>query len=178
MQDTASETCVRRKEVRRSSLTSTTCVVLLLRQLSYNYHQQMLTDPTEKVDMVTENARKATDAELDILNVLWLKGASTVREVHDAMTQLRDIGYTTTLKTLQVMTGKRLVSRDESSRAHVYSALVGRAETQRLLVGDLVDKVFGGSAAGLVAGALSAKKASPEDLEAIRRILDDAEEQK
>ena len=127
--------------------------------------------------MATENARKATDAELDILNVLWVRGASTVRDVHDAMTRLRDIGYTTTLKTLQVMTGKGLVSRDESSRAHVYSAAVGREETQRLLVGDLVDKVFGGSAAGLVAGALSAKKASPEELAAIRRMLDDAQEQ-
>ena len=126
--------------------------------------------------MAKEDARKATDAELDILNVLWHRGASTVREVHEAMTRLRDIRYTTTLKTMQVMTGKGLVSRDESQRAHVYSAAVGREETQRLLVGDLVDKVFGGSAAGLVAGALSAKKASPEELVAIRRLLDDAEE--
>ena len=127
--------------------------------------------------MATENARKATDAELDILNVLWHKGASTVRDVHDAMTRLRNIRYTTTLKTLQVMTGKGLVSRDDSKRAHVYSAVVGREETQALLVGRLVDKVFGGSAVELVAGALSAKQASAEDLAKIRRLLDDAEEQ-
>ena len=99
------------------------------------------------------------------------------REVHEVMTRLRDIGYTTTLKTLQVMTGKGLVTRDESSRAHVYTAAVGREETQRFLAGDLVDKVFGGSAAGLVAGALSAKKTSPEELAKIRQLLDDAEEE-
>lgn len=127
--------------------------------------------------MANEDTRKATDAELEILNVLWHSGPSTVRDVHDAMTKLRDIRYTTTLKTLQVMTGKGLVSRDESQRAHVYVAAVGREQMQRFLVGDLVDKVFGGSAAGLVAGALSAKKASPEELAAIRRLLDDAQEQ-
>ena len=122
-------------------------------------------------------ARKATDAELQILNILWERGPSTVRYVHDSLTRLRDIRYTTTLKTLQVMTGKGLVRRDESRRAHVYQAAVGREETQRLLVGDLVDKVFGGSAAGLVAGALSTRRASPEDLAKIRQFLDDAEEE-
>lgn len=123
------------------------------------------------------DGKKATDAELDILNILWFKGASTVREVHTAMVQLREIRYTTTLKTLQVMTGKKLVSRDESERAHVYVAAVGREETQRMMAGDLVDKVFAGSAAGLVAGALSAKPASADELAAIRRLLDDAEKQ-
>lgn len=122
-------------------------------------------------------ARKATDAELQILNILWERGPSTVRYVHDSLTRLRDIRYTTTLKTLQVMTGKGLVCRDESRRAHVYQAAVGREETQRLLVGDLVDKVFGGSAAGLMAGALSARRASTEDLAKIRQLLDDAEEE-
>jgi predicted transcriptional regulator len=124
-----------------------------------------------------DRARKATDAELQILNVLWERGPSTVRDVHGALTRLRDIGYTTALKTLQVMTGKGLVRRDESSRAHIYETTVGRQETQRFLVGDLADKVFGGSAAGLIAGALSARKASPEDLAKIRQLLDDAEEQ-
>jgi predicted transcriptional regulator len=127
--------------------------------------------------MAKDETRKATDAELVTLNVLWQKGPSTVREVHEALTKLRDIRYTTTLKTLQVMTGKGLVSRDESSRAHIYSAAVGQQETQRFLVGDLVDKVFGGSAAGLVAGALSAKKATPAELAQIRQLLDDAEEE-
>lgn len=125
--------------------------------------------------MGKDEARKATDAELVILNLLWQKGPSTVRDLHETLTELRDIRYTTTLKTLQVMTGKGLVSRDESSRAHIYSAAVGQQETQRFLVGDLVDKVFGGSAAGLVAGALSARKASPEELAKIRQLLEDAE---
>ena len=124
--------------------------------------------------MVPDDGRKATDAELQILNILWLRGPSTVRKVHDALTKLRDIRYTTTLKTLQVMTGKGLVKRDESNRAHVYEAAVDREATQRSLVGDLVDKVFDGSAAGLVAGALSAKT-TPEEIEKIRQLLDEAE---
>ncbi len=97
--------------------------------------------------MAGDDTRKATDAELDILNVLWRVGPSSVRDVHEAMTRLRGIRYTTTRKTLQVMTGKGLVSRDESSGAHIYAAAVGQQETQRSLAGDLVEKVFGGSAA-------------------------------
>ena len=119
--------------------------------------------------------RKATDAELEVLNILWHRGPSTVRDVHNALTKLRNIRYTTALKTLQVMTGKCLVKRDESKMAHVYEAAVDRKETQQLLVGDLVDKVFNGSAAGLVAGALSAKRASPEELAKIRHLLEEAE---
>ena len=125
--------------------------------------------------MGRNDGRKATDAELGILNVLWHRGPRTVREVHDSLTKLRDIRYTTTLKTLQVMVGKGLVSRDESRRAHVYEAAVDREETQRFLVGDLIDKIFNGSAAELMAGALSARKASPEDLAKIRQLLDEAE---
>lgn len=121
----------------------------------------------------TEN-RKATDAELDVLNVLWVRGPSTVRDVHTALCKLRDIGYTTTLKTLQVMARKGLVRRDEAQRAHIYEAVPDRAETQKAIVGDLVDKVFNGSAVGLMAGALSAKKASPEELDALRQLLDQA----
>ena len=119
---------------------------------------------------------KVTDAELEVLNILWHRGPSTVRDVHTALIELREIRYTTTLKTLQVMTGKGLVKRDESQRSHVYEAAVGREETQKELVGDLVDRAFNGSAVGLVAGALSATKASPEDLAEIRRLLDQAEE--
>ena len=126
--------------------------------------------------MGRNDSRKVTDAELQVLNILWHRGPCTVRDVHKTLTELRDIRYTTTLKTLQVMTGKRLVRRDESERAHIYEAVVDREETQRVLVGDLVDRVFNGSAVGLMAGALSAKKASPEDLAMIRRLLDEAEE--
>ena len=104
------------------------------------------------------------------------KIASPSSNVHDALTKLLDIRYTTTLKTLQVMIGKGLVRRDESRKAHIYEAAVDRKKAQRFLVGDLVDRVFDGSAAGLMAGALSAKKVSPEDLAKIRQLLDEAEE--
>lgn len=119
---------------------------------------------------------RVTDAELEVLNILWYRGPSTVRTVHNALIELRKIRYTTTLKTLQVMTGKGLVKRDESRKAHIYEAADDREKTQKELVGDLVDRVFNGSAAGLMAGALSAKKASPEELAEIRRLLDQAEE--
>ena len=119
---------------------------------------------------------RVTDAELEVLNILWYRGPSTVRTVHNALIELRKIRYTTTLKTLQVMTGKGLVKRDESRKAHIYEAADHREKTQKELVGDLVDRAFNGSAAGLMAGALSAKKASPEELAEIRRLLDQAEE--
>ena len=125
--------------------------------------------------MGRNDSGKATDAELQILNILWHRGPSTVRDVHNALAKPRDIRYTTTLKTLQVMTKKNLVKRDSSSKAHIYKAGVDQEETQREMVGDLVDKVFNGSAAGLVAGALSAKKASAADLAKIRQLLDEAE---
>lgn len=127
--------------------------------------------------MGRNDSKKTTDAELDVLNVLWHKGPSTVRDVHDSLTSAKDIRYTTTLKTLQVMAGKGLVDRDESSKAHIYRAAVGQEETQKSLVGDLVEKAFGGSAAGLMAGALSAKKASAEELAEMRRLLEEAEKQ-
>ena len=125
--------------------------------------------------MGRNDARKATDAELEVLNVLWNRGECTVREVHDDLTKLRDIGYTTTLKALQVMTKKGLVTRDSSARAHVYRAAVDREKTQREIVGDLLDRIFSGSAAGLVARALSARKVTPEELVQIRRLLEKAE---
>ena len=127
--------------------------------------------------MGRNDSGKVTDAELEILNVLWFRGPSTVRDVHDALTQLRSIRYTTTLKTLQVMTGKGLLARDESQKADVYSAAIDRAETQKDLVGDLVDRAFNGSAVGLMAGALSAKKASAEELAEIRKLIDQAEQE-
>ena len=126
--------------------------------------------------MGRNDSGKVTDAELDVLNILWHKGPSTVRDVHTALTSLRDIRYTTTLKTLQVMTGKALVKRDEAERAHVYEAAIDREKTQREIVGDLVTRVFSGSAVGLMAGALSGKKASPEELAELRQLLDQTEE--
>ena len=118
---------------------------------------------------------RPTDAELAILNVLWQRGASTVREVHDALSATHDTGYTTVLKLLQIMTDKGLVVRDESQRAHVYASRYSEQRTQRQLLGDLIDRAFRGSPAQLVMQALSATRASAEELTAIRHLLDQME---
>lgn len=116
---------------------------------------------------------KPTDAELAILRVLWSRGPSTVRQVHDSMTEQRATGYTTALKLLQIMTEKGLVARDESDRSHVYRARLSEGETQRQLVDDLLGRAFGGSATKLVMQALSGSKATPEELAEIRRLIDE-----
>ncbi|QSQ22668.1 BlaI/MecI/CopY family transcriptional regulator [Pyxidicoccus parkwayensis] len=115
-----------------------------------------------------------TEVELAILGVLWKRGPSTVRDVHEALGREdgKSAGYTTTLKQLQVMSAKGLVSRDESSRSHVYAASVAEARTKRQLVKDLLDRVFGGSSGALAVQALSLKPASKEELEELRRLLD------
>ena len=89
-----------------------------------------------------------TEAELTLLQVLWKRGPSTVREVHQGLARSNEVGYTTVLKLLQIMTEKRLVTRDTSQRAHVYEAVVGEESVQRHMVHDLLDQAFGGSAAG------------------------------
>ena len=114
--------------------------------------------------------RKPTDAELGILNVLWTRGPSTVRQVAEVLG--REAGYTTVLKLLQIMTEKQLVVRDETARTHVYQAAYTEDQTQRQLVTDLLDRAFGGSAAKLVLQALASNKASPEELAEIRKLLD------
>ena len=118
---------------------------------------------------------RPTDAELAILRVLWERGPSTVREVHDAMSGWSETGYTTILKLLQIMTDKGLVVRDESQRAHVYATRESEQRTQRQLIGDLIDRAFGGSPAKLVMQALSATKASAEELTQIRTMLEKME---
>ncbi|MBZ5585007.1 MAG: BlaI/MecI/CopY family transcriptional regulator [Acidobacteriia bacterium] len=118
---------------------------------------------------------RPTDAELEILTVLWSRGPSTVREVHEGIARRKPAQYTTVLKLLQIMAEKGLVQRDERQRAHVYRASRPREWTQQQLAGDLLRRAFGGSAAGLVLGALSARPASPEELAEIRRMLDEYE---
>jgi BlaI family transcriptional regulator, penicillinase repressor len=113
-----------------------------------------------------------TNAELEILQELWRDGPQTVRDVYDAVREGRDIGYTTVLKTLQVMAEKGLVTRDETDRSHVYRAAVPESAVKRRLVSDLLDRAFDGSAAGLVMQALSAKRATPEEIGLIRDMLD------
>jgi predicted transcriptional regulator len=118
---------------------------------------------------------KPTEAELSILCVLWARGPSTVREVHEEIQRNRasSTGYTTVLKLLQIMTEKGLVTRDESARSHVYRARWSEDTTQRQLVTDLLDRAFGGSAARLVMQALAVSPASPDELKEIRRLLDE-----
>jgi BlaI family transcriptional regulator, penicillinase repressor len=115
-----------------------------------------------------------TEAELDLLSVLWRRGPATVRDVRQSLG--RDAGYTTVLKLLQIMHAKGLVTRDESRRTHVYAAAVEREETEGGLVDELARRAFGGSAGRLVMRALSDRTASPEELAEIRRLLDAAEE--
>lgn len=112
-----------------------------------------------------------TDAELDILAVLWRLGPSTVREVHVALG--KDSGYTTALKQMQVMTEKGLLVRSERYRSHVYEAAAPREQTQEQIAGDLLRRAFDGSAKNLVLGALRAQPASDEELAEIRRLLNE-----
>src|SRR4030095_1906856 len=114
--------------------------------------------------------RKPTDAELEILGVLWDRGPSTVRDVAQALG--RDQAYTTFLKLLQIMTEKQLVSRRESGRLHIYSAGRSREQTQRHLVKDLLHRALRGSAAPLVLHALANGKASPDELKEIRQLIE------
>ena len=115
---------------------------------------------------------KPTEAELAILRVLWDRGPSTVRQVQEALESTRATGYTTALKLLQIMTDKGLTLRDESERTHVYRSRLTEEQTQRQLVRDLVDRAFAGSAAQLVVQALAASRATPEELDEIRRLID------
>ncbi len=118
---------------------------------------------------------RPTDAELAILRVLWEQGPSTVRRVHEVLQRDRAAGYTTVLKLLQIMTEKGLVRRDERERSHVYRARFSEQRTQQQLLGDLLDRAFAGSTSRLVMQALNRRKASAEELAAIRRLLDEWE---
>ncbi|NLE59105.1 MAG: BlaI/MecI/CopY family transcriptional regulator [Planctomycetes bacterium] len=126
--------------------------------------------------MAAKKLPRPTDAELAILRVLWSQGPSTVRQVHEVLSREKDTGYTTVLKFMQIMADKGLVTRNETSRTHVYAAACSEDKTQRQLVGDLLDRAFGGSARKLVMQALSAKKASPDEIAEIRRLLDEMEQ--
>ncbi len=119
---------------------------------------------------------RPTDTELAILRVLWERGASTVRQVHETMSAVRPTAYTTALKMLQIMTEKGLVRRDDTDRTHVFQARLTEEQTQRQLVRDLLDRAFGGSATKLVMQALNARRSSAEELTQIRKLLDGREE--
>jgi BlaI family penicillinase repressor len=119
--------------------------------------------------------QKPTASELEILRVLWLRGPSTVREVHDALSEKKSLGYTTVLKLLQIMTTKGTVRRNETQRAHVYEACLPAEQTKRQIAGDMLQRVFEGSASQLMMHALAGGKASAEEISELRRLLDEYE---
>ena len=118
---------------------------------------------------------KPTDSELEILNILWTKGPSTVREVHEVLEKNKDAGYTTTLKLMQIMHDKGLLKRDVTNKSHVYTADVSQEKTQGQLVQRMIDNVFNGSASQLVMQALGNYKPNTEELNEIKKYLDEIE---
>ena len=125
--------------------------------------------------MSTEHPPRPTDAELELLTVLWSRGPVTVRDVHETIASRRPTQYTTVLKQMQVMAEKGLVLRNEDQRAHVYQAARPREWTQRQLAGDILQRAFNGSAKSLMVGALSSRKASKAELAELRALLDEYE---
>jgi BlaI family penicillinase repressor len=125
--------------------------------------------------LMTHSPQKPTASELEILRVLWSRGPSTVREVHEALSEKKSLGYTTVLKLLQIMTTKGTVRRNETQRAHVYEAGLPAEQTKRQLAGDMLQRVFEGSASQLMMHALAGRKASREEIDELRRLLDDYE---
>jgi BlaI family transcriptional regulator, penicillinase repressor len=119
--------------------------------------------------------QKPTASELEILRVLWVRGPSTVRDVYDSLREKKALGYTTVLKLLQIMTAKGTVRRNETQRAHVYEACLPADQTKRQLAGDMLQRVFEGSASQLMMHALAGRRASPEEIDELRRLLDEYE---
>jgi len=118
---------------------------------------------------------KPTAAELQILQVLWERGPSTVREVHEALQEEKALGYTTVLKLMQIMTTKGLVRRDENQRAHVYEAQQPAEKTKRQFAADMLQRVFDGSARELMLHALATQRSTRQEIEELRNLLDEHE---
>jgi predicted transcriptional regulator len=122
---------------------------------------------------------KPTESELEILNILWQKDVATVREVHEELAKSKDVGYTTTLKLMQIMHDKGLVKRDESMRTHIYQPAVNREKTQKHLLNKMIDSLFGGSSTQLVLQALGGgeQKVSAEELDKIQTLINNLKKQ-
>ena len=125
--------------------------------------------------MKPDGRSNPTPAELAILQILWSRGASTVREIHEVLAREKDVGYTSTLKFLQIMTAKGLVTRTEDQRAHVYSAQQPAEKTKQQFAADVLKRVFHGSASQLMQHALSGRRGSKKEIEELRRLLDEYE---
>ena len=125
--------------------------------------------------MKQESTTQPTPSELEILQILWTRGPSTVREIHDVLGQEKEVGYTSALKLLQIMTGKGLVTRTEDQRAHVYAAMQPAEKTKQQFAADVLHRVFRGSASQLMQHVLSGRRGSKKEIEEIRRMLDEYE---
>ena len=125
--------------------------------------------------MKQESKNNPTPSELEILHILWTRGPSTVREIHEVLAKEKDVGYTSALKLLQIMTGKGLVTRSEDQRAHVYTATQPAETTKQQFAADVLQRVFRGSASQLMQHVLSGRRGSKKELEEIRRMLDEYE---
>ena len=121
------------------------------------------------------NTPKPTESELEILNIIWEKGPSTVRDVHEVLEQSKEAGYTTTLKLMQIMHDKKLLDRDTASKSHIYTASVSQEKTQGQLVKKLIDSMFNGSASQLVMQALGNHKTNKKELDEIKKYLEEIE---
>lgn len=121
--------------------------------------------------MASNKHIKPTESELEILQILWEKGDATVREVHEILAQHKDAGYTTTLKLMQIMFEKGIVTRDDSSKTHIYKANISRENTQQQMLGKMINTLFMGSSSQLVMQALGNSKHSKEELEQIQQLL-------
>ena len=130
--------------------------------------------PRQGIDIIKEehNLPKPTEFELELLRCLWARGSATVRDLHEAVSERRPLGYTSVLKTLQIMTEKGLVNRSEVGKAHIYHASASQEETQRQFLRDLSERLFSGSAAQLAMHALSMDRASSEELQQIRKLIE------
>jgi len=127
--------------------------------------------------MATTKYVKPTESELEILGVLWKRGLASVREVHEELARTKDVGYTTTLKLMQIMHEKGLVKRDDSVKTHIYQAIVSKEKTQKHLLGRMINGLFGGSPTQLVIQALGNYKASAEEIEEIQQLLNNLKKQ-
>ena len=125
--------------------------------------------------MKQESKNNPTPSELEILHILWTRGPSTVREIHEVLSKEKDVGYTSALKLLQIMTGKGLVTRVEDQRAHVYTATQPAETTKEHFAADVLQRVFRGSASQLMQHVLSGRRGSKKEIEEIRRMLDEYE---
>ena len=127
--------------------------------------------------MTVSSTPKPTDSELEILQVIWLNGPSSVRSINDELNRKKQVGYTTTLKLMQIMTDKGLLKRTELGRKHIYSAVLDEKETKDLLLDRFVRTAFGGSAMDLVMQALGNHKTTPEEIEALKAMIEKMEDE-